>query len=74
VRDRLWTDADDLQANQQTLWRLVTGLLRRCTGSIYLGLTDLGEAGFEQRGPLLKAIWRMQLENQNTNLRNDNEK
>ena len=74
VRDRLWTDADDLQANQQTLWRLVTGLLRRCAGSIYLGLTDLGEAGFEQRGPLLKAIWRMQLENQNTNLRNDNEK
>jgi hypothetical protein len=65
VRDRLWTDADDLQANQQTLWRLVTGLLRRCAGSIYLGLTDLGEAGYEQRGPLLKAIWKMQLETQN---------
>ena len=61
-RDRLWTDADDLAANQQTLSRLVTGLLRRCRERVYLGLSDLGEAGFEQRGPLLKAIWKMQLE------------
>jgi hypothetical protein len=66
-RGRLWTDADDLAANQQSLARLVTGLLRRCRGSIYLGLSDLGEAGFEQRGPLLKAIWKMQLENQSRN-------
>ena len=64
---RLWTDADDLAANQQTLGRLVTGLLRRCRERVYLGLSDLGESGFEQRGPLLKAIWKMQLEIQNTN-------
>jgi hypothetical protein len=61
---RLWTDADDLSANQQTLARLVTGLLRRCKSKVYVGLSDLGESGFEQRGPLLKAIWRLQLENQ----------
>jgi hypothetical protein len=66
-RDRLWSDADDLNANQQALSRLVTGLLRRCRAKVYLGLTDLGESGFEQRGPLLKAIWKMQLENQNRN-------
>jgi superfamily I DNA/RNA helicase len=66
-RDRLWTDADDLASNQQALARLVTGLLRRCRGSVYLGLSDLGESGFEQRGPLLKAIWKMQLENQTKN-------
>ena len=60
--DRLWTDADDLLSNQQTLARLVSGLLRRCRSSLYLGLNDLGESGFEQRGPLLKAVWRMQLE------------
>jgi hypothetical protein len=64
-RDRLWTNADDEAANQQTLWRLVTGLLRRCSGSIHLGLTDLGEMGFEQRGSLLKAIWRLQLDARN---------
>ena len=63
-RDHQWTDADDLAANQQTLARLVSGLLRRCKSRVYLGLSDLGEAGFEQRGPLLKAIWKIQLENQ----------
>ena len=62
--DRKWTDADDLATNQQTLRQLVTGLLRRCRGRVYLGLSDLGESGFEQRGPLLKAIWKMQMENQ----------
>ena len=66
-RDRLWTDADDQAANQQALARLVTGLLRRCRGSVYLGLSDLGESGFEQRGPLLKAIWKMQLDIQKIN-------
>ena len=66
-RDRLWTDADDLAANQQTLSRLMTGLLRRCRERVYLGLSDLGESGFEQRGPLLKAIWKMQLEIQFNN-------
>ncbi len=65
--DRLWTDADDLATNQQALSRLVTGLLRRCRGKVYVGLSDLGESGFEQRGPLLKAIWKMQLENQANN-------
>ena len=68
-RNRLWTDADDHAANQQALSRLVTGLLRRCRGSLYLGLNDLGESGFEQRGPLLKAVWKMQMENQKNNER-----
>jgi hypothetical protein len=58
----LWTDSDDVKANQETLARLVTGLLRRCRERVYLGLSDLGESGFEQRGPLLKAIWKMQMQ------------
>ena len=64
---RLWTDADDLAANQQALSRLVTGLLRRCRGYVTLGMTDLGESGFEQRGPLLKVIWKMKTEIQKNN-------
>jgi hypothetical protein len=64
-RNRAWTDADDQAANQQTLARLITGLLRRCRSRVFLGLSDLGEAGFEQRGPLLKAIWKMQMEIRN---------
>jgi hypothetical protein len=66
-RDRSWTDADDQAANQQTLARLITGLLRRCRRRVFLGMSDLGEAGFEQRGPLLRAIWKMQLEIQTRN-------
>jgi superfamily I DNA/RNA helicase len=64
---RIWSDADDQAANQQTLGRLVTGLLRRCRERVFLGLSDLGESGFEQRGPLLKAIWKIQVESQALN-------
>ncbi|HTX92243.1 MAG TPA: UvrD-helicase domain-containing protein [Anaerolineales bacterium] len=63
-RGRLWTQADEEDANRQTLARLAGGLLRRCRERVYLGLCDLGESGFEQRGPLLKSIWKIQLENQ----------
>ncbi len=54
-----WTDADDVAANQATLARLTTGLLRRCKDRLYLGLSELGESGFEQRGVLLKAFQRV---------------
>ncbi len=61
---RLWTDADELAVDRQALARLVSGLLRRCRDRVYLGMSDLGEAGFEQRGPLLKAVWKMALTSQ----------
>ncbi len=61
---RQWTDADEEAFNQHALVRLLTGLLRRCGQRVYVGVTGLSESGYEQRGPLLKAIWRMQLENQ----------
>ena len=53
---RVWTDADEVEANNATLARLLTGLLRRCRGRIYLGLTELGESGYEQRGVLIRAF------------------
>lgn len=53
---RIWTDADEVDANNATLARLLTGLLRRCRGKIYLGLTELGESGYEQRGTLIRAF------------------
>lgn len=58
----VWSDAHEVAANQQALVRLITGLLRRCRKQVYLGLSDLGESGFEQRGPLLKAIWKIQMQ------------
>ena len=54
-----WTDSDEVTANQQALIALVRGLLNRCRGKIFLGLTELGEQGFEQRGPLLRALQRV---------------
>lgn len=57
-RDRIWTDDDEVAASQDTLNRLMTGLLRRCRQKVYLGLSDLDEHGFDQKGALLKAINR----------------
>ena len=54
-----WTDADEVAATKETLARLTTGLLRRCKERLYLGLSELGESGFEQRGVLLKAFQRV---------------
>ena len=57
--DHYWSDADEVAATKETLARLTTGLLRRCKGRLYLGLSELGESGFEQRGVLLKALQRV---------------
>ena len=54
-RERAWTDADDLAANQQSLARLVTGLLRRCRSRVYLGMSDLGESGFRATRTAVKS-------------------
>jgi hypothetical protein len=53
---RNWTDADEIRHNHEGLARLVSGLLRRCKNRIYLGMSELGESGFEARGELLKAF------------------
>jgi hypothetical protein len=56
---RQWTFADEEQTNQQTTACLVSGLLHRCREKIYLGISNLGESGFEQRGELLRAFQRV---------------
>ena len=53
---RQWGDADEHAASQERLYRLTAGLLRRCRKQVFLGLSELGEQGFEQRGPLLWAF------------------
>ncbi|GAB4541775.1 MAG: recombinase family protein [Anaerolineae bacterium] len=53
---RAWTDEDEVRARQASLYRLVLGLARRCRRGIYLGISELGERGYEQQGPLLQAI------------------
>jgi hypothetical protein len=55
---RVWGDEDEFEARQMALGRLVLGLVRRCRKRLYLGIADLGEGGYEQRGPLLQAVQR----------------
>jgi hypothetical protein len=64
VQGRVWGDGDEVATNQEMLKRMVIGLLRRCRGQVMLALSDLGEAGVEKRGPLLRAIWKTHLANQ----------
>jgi hypothetical protein len=56
--DKIWTDEDEFSARQLALGRLILGLARRCRKRIYLGIADLGEQGYEQRGPLLQIVQR----------------
>ena len=58
-RDATWTDADEHEARQETLHRLTQGLIRRCRRKVYLGLSELGEHGREQKGQLLQAVQRV---------------
>jgi hypothetical protein len=53
---RVWKNADEYEAMRDSLFRLVTGLTRRCRKGIYLGLSELNEQGYENRGLLLKVI------------------
>ena len=56
---KVWSDADEFETRQEALYRLTLGLIRRCRRKIYLGLSELGEQGYEQQGPLLQAIQRV---------------
>jgi hypothetical protein len=56
---RQWTDAEDVASQKESLARLVSGLLHRCGDHVYLGLAELGESGFEQRGDLLRAFQKI---------------
>jgi hypothetical protein len=59
---QVWTDADEVAINSANLARVLTGLLRRCRRRIYLGLTELGESGYEQRGVLVRAFQQVMQE------------
>jgi hypothetical protein len=55
----IWTDTDEVEANQKTLTRFVSGLLHRCKNNLYLGISNFSENGYEQRGVLLKSFQRV---------------
>ncbi len=51
-----WTDAVDFKIRNQSLFRLVQGLSRRCTEGIYLCTSELQGKGEPQDSPLLQAV------------------
>ena len=61
-REKIWGDAEEIRSRQENLRRLSIGLLRRARRSVYLGLSEYGESGMEQRGPLLRLLNRVQIQ------------
>ena len=59
----MWSDADEVQASTEAMARLVSGLLLRCRERVYVGISELGESGFEQRGELLRAFQKVLSQN-----------
>ena len=55
----LWMDSDEMAFREASLYRLTQGLVHRCRKGVFLGLSELGEQGYEQTGPLLKAVQRV---------------
>ena len=58
-RHELWTDFHEFETRQETMRRLLLGLVRRTRNRVYLGMSDYSESGFEQRGPLMALVNRL---------------
>ncbi len=54
-----WSDMAEYTKRQETMSRLLLGLIRRTGQAIYLGISDYSESGFEQRGALLMLVNRL---------------
>jgi hypothetical protein len=55
-RGEKWQDANEIKSNQESLARLVRGLLRRCNKHLYLYTAGIDDQGREQRNQLLQAF------------------
>ena len=53
---QLWRDVEDEQAKREALAGVVRGLTHRCAEGVYLGYSELGIDGTEQKGRLQRAI------------------
>jgi len=58
--DRKWTAADEISANQESMLKIVRGLISRCSGKIIAASVHVNEYGSEQRGPLLQSLQTLQ--------------
>ena len=54
--NRIWTDTEEVEVDQNILFRLITGLLHRCQQKVYLAFSEFNEQGYEQRSPMLRTF------------------
>ena len=52
----VWLEDNEEETSRAALYKIMVGLIRRCREKVYMGIADLGESGFEQRGPLLHIL------------------
>jgi superfamily I DNA/RNA helicase len=64
-KDKPWSHIEELAVGQDTLYRLMVGLIRRCRKGIFMGYSEYSEHGYEQRGQLLKLANRALRETSN---------
>jgi len=58
--DQLWTEANEFEANQAGMVKVIEGLINRCGKMIFINAVRTNENGSEQRGPLLHAFNSLQ--------------
>jgi hypothetical protein len=54
-----WSDEREYELRREALYKTVIGLIRRCRVGVYLGISELGENGYENQGELLQVFNRM---------------
>lgn len=62
--NQMWTDFDEFQTRQETMRKLLLGLIRRTRKEIYLGISEFSESGIEQRGALLNLVNQLLVSNE----------
>ncbi len=60
-----WTDFDEYTTRQETMRRLLLGLIRRARRTVHVGISSYSESGFEQTGPLLNLMNRLLVQERN---------
>jgi hypothetical protein len=59
TRGRPWTDADEAGVQDTIAGTLALGLTRRCSERVYALWNEVDEGGYEQRGPMLRALYQV---------------
>jgi len=54
-----WTDEHEMRVRDEIAATICLGLTRRCRRAVFAVWNEYGERGYEQRGPLLKALQAM---------------